>query len=157
MTADALRQDEDFFGVEDETPGLVGTDGPKTERERVLEAAIALADCDDSDEEAWRSAWEQMRSAAKAWLGVTVSGRVTTGTGTQLRRTFQAFTLMRQPIGSRELGARLGICKDAANDMVAAMRKAGLPVESARAPGDRRQIKHVLRMPSMNGPDRFTR
>jgi hypothetical protein len=54
---------------------LLGIQGKRTPRERVLEAAIGLVDCDADDPVAYRRAWECFRRAAIAWLAATEGGR----------------------------------------------------------------------------------
>lgn len=134
---------------------VVGTEDddarePQTPRERVLEAMIAVVECDDDDEDAYRAAWERFRSAAKAWLDDTKAGAPVTGSGTQLRRAFLALEALQRPMGSAELGEALGITQRSAQAMLEAMRRAGLPLRQVRLRADdAKTVRHALKMPGV--------
>lgn len=121
----------------------------QTPRERVLEAMIAVVECDDEDEVAYRAAWERFRAAAKAWLDDTRSNPhgPPMGSGATLRRAFQALSLLNRPLGSEELSRALGVSQRSAQEMLDAMRKAGLPLRTLRLRSDSgRVVRHALRM-----------
>lgn len=132
---------------------VVGTDDDasperQTPRERVLEAMIAVVEADDENEDAYRAAWERFRAAAKAWLDDTrANPGSSAGSGSTLRRAFQALALLQRPLGSHELSQGLGVSQRSAQEMLDAMRKAGLPLRTLRLRSDSgRVVRHALRM-----------
>lgn len=120
----------------------------QTPRERVLEAMIAVVEADDEDEAAYRAAWERFRAAAKAWLDDTQANHGTAvGSGSTLRRAFRALALLQRPLGSEELSQGLGVSQRSAQEMLDAMRKAGLPLRTLRLRSDSgRVVRHALRL-----------
>jgi hypothetical protein len=95
-----------------------------TPRERVLEAVIGLADCDDGDETAYRACWERLRAACMDWLnpGRRDLSRERVG------YAFRAFEALREALSSQQLAKRVGICHRSSQELVAVMKAAGLPV-----------------------------
>jgi hypothetical protein len=108
-----------------------------TPRERVLEACIALVDCDDQNEDAWHACWERLRLAASDWLTPPDQQRKAL-TKDAIRHGFEALLALQEPLGTAELAERLGVCQRSAQELVQAMQAAALPLQSMRCRNGRR-------------------
>jgi hypothetical protein len=108
-----------------------------TENGRVLEAAIALVECDTDDDRAYRAAWERMRAAARDWLEAPRASDVVDPLG------YRAVHLIQEPRSLAQLGGLLGVTTRRAGYYLIALRRAGVPIVRVRF-GPAREVRYAL-------------
>lgn len=107
---------------------------------RVMEAMIQVVEADTDDDHGYRSDCERFRLACKDWLSAPGQERHAIAKA-QYQHAYAAMVALREPLGTRALGNRLGVASRTARLLVEAMRAAGLPVDVQR---DGRRLTYRL-------------